>query len=81
LSDQPTTTKESHVSTETDTLAPALVAVVEATAALDAAMFDRSRGGFIDVTALVDAFAAARAAARDAGHTEEDIDAAATPAN
>lgn len=69
------------MSTETDTLAPALVAVVEATAALDTAMFDRSREGFIDVTALVDAFAASRAAARDAGHPEEDIDAAATPTN
>ena len=44
-------------------------------------MFDRRREGFIDVTALVDAFAAARAAARDAGHTEEDIDAAAAPTN
>ncbi|MBW4818131.1 MULTISPECIES: hypothetical protein [Rhodococcus] len=69
------------MSTETPTLTPALVAVVEATAALDAAMFDRSREGFTDITALVDAFAAARAAARDAGHPEEDIDAAATPTN
>ncbi|WP_251014283.1 hypothetical protein [Rhodococcus qingshengii] len=39
------------MSTETDTLAPALVAVASATAALDAAMFDRSREGVIDVTA------------------------------
>ena len=69
------------MSTETPTLATELVAVVKATAALDAAMFDRSREGFIDVTALVDAFAASRAAARDAGHPEEDIDAAAAPTN
>jgi len=69
------------MSTETPTLTLALVAVVEATAALDAAMSDRSREGFTDITALVDAFAAARAAARDAGHPEEDIDAAATPTN
>ncbi|MET8317568.1 hypothetical protein ABZU78_25855 [Rhodococcus erythropolis] len=66
------------MSTETPTLATELVAVVEATAALDAAMFDPNREGFTDITALVDAFAAARAAARDAGHTEEDIDSAAT---
>ena len=69
------------MSTETPTLATELVAVVEATAALDAAMFDPNREGFTDITALVDAFAAARAAARDAGHTEEDIDSAATPTN
>ncbi|WOI90355.1 hypothetical protein [Rhodococcus qingshengii] len=69
------------MSTETPTLAPALAAVASATAALDAAMFDPNREGFTDITALVDAFAAARAAARDAGHPEEDIDAAATPTN
>jgi len=67
------------MSTDTPTLAPELVAVVEATAALDAAMFDPDREGFTDITDLVDAFAAARAEAREAGHTEEDIDAAATP--
>ncbi|WP_075835830.1 MULTISPECIES: hypothetical protein [unclassified Rhodococcus (in: high G+C Gram-positive bacteria)] len=71
------------MSTETPALAPApaLAAVTSATAALDTAMFDPNREGFTDITALVDAFAAARAAARDAGHTEEDIDAAATPTN
>ncbi|MCD2135948.1 hypothetical protein LQ424_29435 [Rhodococcus qingshengii] len=65
------------MSTETPTLAPALAAVTSATAALDAAMFDPDREGFTDITALVDAFAAAR----DAGHPEDDIDAAATPTN
>ncbi|RAL30979.1 hypothetical protein [Rhodococcus sp. AQ5-07] len=65
------------MSTETPTLAPALAAVTSATAALDAAMFDPNREGFTDITALVDAFAAARAA----GHPEEDIAAAATPTN